>query len=206
MGKLARKGVRNLTILGTKAGPEGVMDPVYGHLMQVIQNYSTDVRDELLTWAAHEIPERTRANIRRGYAESGYPIAFDRVRANPGRLGRSVKATYVRGAESVTVSYGKGIPYAWIHNLPEGEFVEIRGNLRFPNRRNTREWTRTTLVLKPGKAVFSRAIESVQKEMPVKADKIIKRLQRESAGSNVKYYSSGVKMKVATKRLPRKRR
>lgn len=202
------KGRRQLRTLGTLATGKGLTAEFSKVLAEVSQGFAISVRDELMEWAAKEIPKRTAQNIKKGYRESKYPSASE---SKPvGRLAKTVRAVYQPGKDTLRVNYGGDLEYAGAHNAPRGTFREIHANgklMTFPDRRGYRrklgkvKLTRARTVLKPGKAVFDEAVDSVVRDVPEKMASIIRRNQNKLLRSK-KYLitDTGVKVRVRTRK------
>lgn len=198
------KARRQLRAIGTVATGKGLTDEFSRVLAEVSQGFAISVRDELMEWAAKEIPKRTARNIKKGYRESKYPSASERKPV--GQLAKTVRAVYQPGKDTLRVNYGGNLDYAGAHNAPRGTFREINANgklMTFPDRRGYRrnrsktQLTRARTVLKPGKAVFDEAVDSVVREVPEKMASIIRRNQNNLLRNNkYRITDTGVKVRI----------
>lgn len=174
--------------------------------------FSREVKNEFFAHVISEVKRRTRQNIRQGYRESGYPVSHDIRRQAPGRLAETVEGKIM--GDTVEIEYGKGLPYARIHNLPKGTVVTIRakrhGYLKFPNRKYYgRKGKRNTIVRrktvrKPGKAVFDEAIEETMRAAPARLSAMIRRRQNSLLRAHkYRLTDAGIKVRIRRKKRTR---
>jgi len=208
---MIRNRRRSLEIFGKKSSLSGPMQQFSNVLAEVPYNFARSVRDELLEWASKEIPIRTARNIKQGYRESKYPAPADTARTPAGRLAKTVRAVYQPGKDTLMVRYGGNLPYAGLHNEPRGSYNEVHGGgklMVFPNRRGRngrgtkkQAFTRARVVMKPGKAVFDEAVQSVVNDTPEKMAQIVRRNQNNLFRNNkYRMTDQGIKVRIRRKR------
>lgn len=149
-------------------------------VVQVVRNFDKGVRAEMLNWAADEVTKRARRIIQEGKAEANTP------EDNPRSMGLedAFRVDYDQGKEVdrmvVTAGVnrsGQIIPYAYLHNKPQGSTTTIvpvtAMYLRFYWFRHE-EFMTARHVERPGIAYFDRAINEVRRLWPKELAKVIR--------------------------------
>lgn len=145
-------------VLDRKGGDQE--DPLRSvNIRRIVANIDRKIRDRVLKNYGLYVVNRAKANIREGTKARGGKAKT----GSKGDLARSIKILSTRG-DTVTITYGEGLPYAFVHDLPNGSTYEYQAKnvkyLVFPNRRaKGKPLTRTIVSNRPTQGYMSEAVD-----------------------------------------------